>query len=74
MDIDKVVDDLLEEVRNLPKPDDNYVDVKYLHSKEHDAKIKSIIGSNINIKHSLNKAKNNPDPDKPRRGGMRKWF
>lgn len=70
--IDKIVDDLLEEVKNLPKPDDNYVDVKYLHSKEHDAKIKSIIGSNINIKHSLNKAKNNPDPDKPRRGGMRK--
>ena len=72
MDIDKIVDDLLEEVKNLPKPDDNYVDVKYLHSKEHDAKIKSIIGSNINIRHSLNKAKNNPDPDVKKGGGNRK--
>lgn len=70
MDIDKIVDDLLEEVKNLPKPDDNYVDVKYLHSKEHDAKIKSIIGSNINIRHSLNKKY--PDPDIKKGGGNRK--
>ena len=69
MDIDKVVEDLLEEVKNLPKPDANYVDVKYLHSKEHDDKIKSIIGSNINIRHSLNKKY--PDHDKPR-GGRKK--
>ena len=68
--IDKIVDDLLEEVRNLPKPDDNYVDVKYLHSKEHDDKIKSIIGSNINIRHSLNKKY--PDTDVKKGGGPRK--